>query len=155
VRESRVQPRRRVAPGEATRHFLHDLLGGPVHAVAFSPDGLLLATGGADRHLKVRDLRTGRVVLRREHPGPVVAVAVTSEPVLIATACTDGVLRVWSRAGRIESQQDGACTATTRTIRFTDGLLPVAGPAAEVTTPDGTLLATDLGDEIRVSRPAA
>jgi WD40 repeat protein len=139
-----------VDAGEATTHFLHDLLGGPVLAVAFSPDGRLLATGGADRHL-----RTGKVVLRRVHPGPVTAVAFDTESQLIATACTDGVLRTWSRAGRIESQQDGACTVSTRTIRFTAGAPPVAGPAAEVTTPDGRLLATDLGDEIRVSRPAA
>lgn len=144
-----------IATGEATRHFLHDLLGGPVQAVAFSPDGRLLASGGADRHLKIRDLRTGKVLWRREHPGPVTATGFDPESALIATACTDGVLRVWSRAGRVESQLTGACTEVTRTIRFTAGSTPVAGPAADVTTPDGRLVATDLGDEIRVSRPAA
>ena len=68
-----------VRTGEAIRHFLHDLLGGPVHAVAFSADGRLLATAGADRHLKVRDLGTGKVILRREHPGSLVATTTGNE----------------------------------------------------------------------------
>ena len=144
-----------VRAGEAIKHFLHDLLGGPVRAVAFSADDRLLATAGADRHLKVRDLRTGKVILRREHPGEVVAVAFDPDGALIATACTDGVLRVWSRAGRIESQVDSGCSAATRSVAFTSGGAVVAGAAVAAATPDGSLVATSTGHEITVLRPAA
>ena len=144
-----------VRAGEATRHFLHDLLGGPVRAVAFSADGRLLATAGADRHLKVRDLRTGKVILRRQHPGEVVAVAFDPAGELIATACTDGVLRVWSRAGKVESQVDGGCSASTRSVAFSPNGTVLAGSATEAATPDGSLVATTTGNEIKVLRPAA
>lgn len=139
-----------VPAGESIKHFLHDLLGGPVRAVAFSADGLLLATAGADRHLKVRNLRTGKVLLRREHPGEVLAVAFDPSGALIATACTDGVLRVWSRAGRVESQTDGGCTGTTRAVAFTaDGGVTTA-EIATVETADGDLIATVTEGEVRV-----
>jgi WD40 repeat protein len=144
-----------VRAGEAIQHYLHDLLGGPVHAVAFSADGRLLATGGADRHLKVRELGTGKVILRREHPGELVAVGFDPTGARIATACTDGVLRVWSRAGRIESQVDGGCSASTRSVTFARDGAVVAGAAVEAATPDGSLVATTTGDEIRVLRPVA
>ena len=139
-----------VPAGQAIKHFLHDLLGGPVRAVAFSADSGLLATAGADRHLKVRDLRTGKVLLRREHPGEVVAVAFDPSGSLIATACADGVLRVWSRAGRVESQTDGGCSGATRAVAFTaDGGVTTAETTV-VQTPDGGLVATITAGEIRV-----
>ena len=143
-----------VRTGEAIKHFLHDLLGGPVRAVAFSADGRLLGTAGADRHLKVRNLRTGKVILRREHPGEVVAVGFDPDGALIATACTDGALRVWSRAGRVESQVEGGCSAATRSVAFTSAGAVEAGPAADAATPDGSLVATTTGNEIKVLRPA-
>jgi hypothetical protein len=64
------------------------------------------------------------------------------------------VLRVWSRAGRIESQVDGGCSASTRSVAFAPGGDVVAGADADAMTPDGSLVATTTGTEIQVLRPA-
>jgi WD40 repeat protein len=107
--------------GEPIKHFLHDLCGGAVTAIAFSRDDRWLATAGRDGHLKIRDMRTSKLVLRRQHPAPIRAVAFDAVAERVATACDDGVLRVWTRRGRIQSQVDGGCTASTRTITFAPG----------------------------------
>jgi len=130
-----------LAAGEPIKHFLHDLCGGPVTAVAFSPDDRLLATAGRDGHLKIRDLGTSKLILRREHPAAIHAVTFDAGAGLIATACDDGVLRVWTRRGRIHSQIEGGCTPATREIIFAaDGGLrtsdqPAEGRLSVVVTP--------------------
>jgi WD40 repeat protein len=135
-----------IPAGEPIKHFLHDLMGGPVTAVTFSPDGGLLATAGRDGQLKLRNLRTGKLILRRQHPGPLQAVAFDQAAGLVATACADGAIRVWTKGGRLKSEHNAACTPSTRTIVFTEsGPIP-AGDEAEaqtrfsaVFTPDGSL----------------
>lgn len=133
-----------LAAGAPIKHFLHDLCGDAVTAVAFSPDDRWLATAGRDGHLKIRDMLSSKLVLRRQHPAAVRAVAFDAVAELIATACDDGVLRLWTRRGRIQSQIDGGCTAATRAITFVpaggletsdraptsggNGLFAVAGP---------------------------
>jgi WD40 repeat protein len=110
------------------KHFLHDLCGGEVTAVAFSADGRLLATGGRDGHLKLRDLRTAKILFRRPHPAAIQAVGFDPTGELVATACADAVLRVWTRRGRIRVQTDGGCSARTREVTV---------------APDGTADASD------------
>ena len=134
--------------GRATKHFLHDLLGDPVTAVAFSLDDGLLATGGADGHFKIRDMRTTKLVLRRQHPAPIRAIAFDHAGELVATACDDGVLRVWTRRGRIRSQIEGGCTAATRQITFASdgGVFTSDEPAT------GALSAEQTRGELRVYR---
>jgi hypothetical protein len=134
-----------VPAGEPIKHFLHDLLGGPVTAVAFSADGWLLASAGRDGQLKVRNLRTGKLILRRQHPGPLRAVAFDPSADLVATACADGAVRVWTSGGRLVAEQAGACTPATRAVAFTDAgpaaveEAPRAGRYSAVITPDGSL----------------
>jgi WD40 repeat protein len=144
-----------VVAGRAVGHYLHDLLGRPVRAVAFAADGLLLATGGDDKHVKIRNLRTGKVRWRREHPAEVLAVAFDHSGSLVATACADGVLRVWSPAGRVESQVDGGCSARTRSVSFTEDGFFTAADVEATATPDGSLVVLVADGEIRVLRPAA
>ena len=125
-----------LSAAEPIKHFLHDLCGGPVTAVAFSPDDRLLATAGGDGHLKIRDMRTSRLIFKREHPAPIRAVAFDAIAELIATACDDGVLRVWTRRGMIQSQIDGGCTPATRQIVFApDGGLRTSDQPAEARLP--------------------
>lgn len=134
--------------GRAIKHFLHDLRGDPVTAVAFSLDDRLLASGGEDGHLKIRNMGTTELVLRRQHPAPIRAIAFDPVGELVATACDDGVLRVWTRRGRIQSQLDGGCTPTTRRITFAaDGRLDTSDES-----PTGALSAELTPDELRVYR---
>jgi WD40 repeat protein len=141
-----------VAAGTPSRQFMHDLCGGPVPAVAFSADDLYLATAGHDGQLKVREVRTGRVLLKRPHPGPLSAVCFDPSGDLLATACSDGAVRVWSRRGEIRNQIDGVCTAGTARLSFApDGTIAVGGKGrVEAFSADGRLRATATKERLRV-----
>jgi WD40 repeat protein len=132
------------------KHFLHDLRGGAVTAVVFSADDRMLATGGEDGHLKIRDMRTAKVILRRQHPAAIHAVAIDPIAELIATACDDGALRVWTRRGRIQSQIDGGCGPATRAVAFTpDGALATSEQAVTWSA-DGRFSAVVTPREVQV-----
>ncbi|MCA2215370.1 WD40 repeat domain-containing protein [Jidongwangia harbinensis] len=141
-----------LATGRPARQFMHDLCGAPVPAVAFSADDLYLATAGHDGQLKLREVRTGRVLLKRAHPGALSAVCFDHTGALLATACADGAVRVWSRRGDIRNQIDGVCTASTGRLSFApDGTVVVGGKGrVEAVTPDGRLQAAATKDGLRV-----
>ncbi|MEV0568041.1 pentapeptide repeat-containing protein [Dactylosporangium sp. NPDC050588] len=106
---------------------------GSANAVAWSPDGTRLATGGDDR-VRIWDAETGAEQLHiTGHTGSVEAVAWSPDGTRLATA--DGDVRVWDAVTGAEH-------------------LRVAGnaPAVYVVawSPDGTRLATDGGDGVRV-----
>jgi WD40 repeat protein len=67
-----------------------------VLAVAFSPDGKLVASGSFDRSIRVHDAASGmsQKVLKG-HAGPVVAVAFSPDATKIASASIDGHLKLW------------------------------------------------------------
>lgn len=73
---------------------------GEVTALAFTPNGKLLATGSADHTVGLWETDTGRLVGRfRGHRGPVRAVAVAPDGNLVASAAhAENVVRMWSRA---------------------------------------------------------
>jgi len=141
----------RVDTGRPQRHFIHDLLGAPVRAVAFSADGTLLASVGG-RHLKVRDVRTGHVLLKREHPHDLTAVAIDESNERVATACLDGVLRVWSRRGLLTAEHPGACVPGTRRLTWgADGPVAIVESSVEARSADGRLIATVTAEGLRVA----
>jgi WD40 repeat protein len=73
-------------------------LNGTVNAVAFSPDGKLVATGSADDTARVFEAATGREVSRLIHQADVYAVAFSPDGKLVATGSKDNAARVFEAA---------------------------------------------------------
>jgi WD40 repeat protein/DNA-binding SARP family transcriptional activator len=72
-----------------------------VQAVAFSPDGTLLAAAGSgERFTTLWEVASGRLVGRLRHPTYVVAVRFDPQGRTLATAATDGTVRLWDLASR-------------------------------------------------------
>ncbi len=75
------------------REFEH--MASPIHAIAFSPDGALIACGGESG--EVRIFRTGdgrRVATVKGEHGPVFALSFTGDGKTLACGCFDGKVRL-------------------------------------------------------------
>jgi WD40 repeat protein len=104
--------------------------GGPVRAVAFSPDGARVATGCGDGSARVFDAKTGQELARLNHDGPVRAVAFSPDGTRVATGAHDGSARVLDAGAGQELAR-----------------LDHVGPVRAVAfSPDGTRVATGCGD---------
>src|SRR5262249_36231314 len=70
---------------------------GRVTAVAFSPNGLTVATSSSDHTARLWDAHSGVPLSDSfQHPDVVTALAFTSDGKWIVTGCSDGVARFWS-----------------------------------------------------------
>jgi WD40 repeat protein/serine/threonine protein kinase len=80
-------------------HRLRDCIvhQGPVRAVAWSPTGRSVASGGEDGIVHVRDPSTGEPLCPPlKHGGPVRSLAYTRDGKTLATASDDGTARLWN-----------------------------------------------------------
>ena len=67
-----------------------------VGRVAFSPDGRLLATAGADKVVRLWDAETGKEHAALPGADRVTAVAFSPDGRSVAAGCKDGLVRVWA-----------------------------------------------------------
>jgi WD40 repeat protein/serine/threonine protein kinase len=99
-----------------------------VQALAFSPGGSLLASGSADRTVKLWNTSTfGLIRTYRGHNDFVTALALAADGRMLASASLDGAIRFWSTTS----------SRTYRTVRAHKGKV-----SALAFSPDGQLLAS-------------
>jgi WD40 repeat protein len=76
---------------------------GPISPVAFSPDGKLLATGGAGNEVKLWTPQAGKPRAALEgHRSAIASLAFSPDGTLLASGGTDHVVQLW----RMENAQE-------------------------------------------------
>jgi WD40 repeat protein len=81
----------------ARKHFLAQIEG--VFSVTFSEDGTRLATGGADKKVRLWDTASGKVVRVLEgHTSEMRCVRFSHDGTMVVSASCDGTARLWSTA---------------------------------------------------------
>jgi WD40 repeat protein len=91
-------------------------------AVAFSPDGKYLATGGTSQTVQVWDARTGQAVSAREgHNNEIRGLAFSRDGKYLATASADGAVKLWD-ARRLDERQEARPFVQARTPTVFMGL---------------------------------
>jgi WD40 repeat protein len=68
-----------------------------VHSLSISPDGKLLASGGADQTIRLWDIETGKESKRvSEHTGAVWSVSFSHDGNFLASGSADGTVKLWA-----------------------------------------------------------
>jgi WD40 repeat protein len=78
-----------------TGKLLHTLPSPEPEAIAFSPDGSMLAIGGRSRFAELWNPRSGQLMFTLPHEGGVPALSFNSDGSMLATGSDDGAMRVW------------------------------------------------------------
>lgn len=92
---------------------------GPVWAVAFSPDGRLLASASADQTVQIHAVESHELIASlRSHAAAVYGVAFSPTGLLLASASRDGTVRLWDTTTWEEQGQLVGHAATVFSVSF-------------------------------------
>lgn len=102
---------------------------GPVHGVAFSPDGLRIATSGNDNRVLVWNARLGTVEhALRGHTQLPHKTAFAPDGTTLASASNDRTIRLWNTRDGTEQRLLGGQSSGANTVSFSpDGRLMASG----------------------------
>ncbi len=118
----------------------------PITALAYGPDGALLATGDAVGEICLRDSGSGQGRRRLAgHTGAITALDFTPDGSSLVSAGADGVLRIWDVAGGQPRHVLEPTPGPARRRQPPAGYLPAAITALAI-APDGSVLATGRWD---------
>ena len=84
-----------IPPGGRPYEDLTKQHGGDVRSVAYSPWGVVLASGGTDDTMRLWRTTNGEALSTYEHGGDVNSIAFTPNDTWIASGSDDGTVRVW------------------------------------------------------------
>ena len=149
-----------------------------LNSACFSPDGQQIASGGADRTIKIWDATTGKEIRTlRGHEGVVRCVSFSPDGTQILSGSKDGTIKIWDTetgaeidtlqgdpggVGKVKLSRNGTqflSTAQDNTITIWDAetrsvIRTLSGSAREVTdadfSPDGTQLVAASGRIVQI-----
>src|SRR6185437_9322153 len=98
-----------------------------VNAIAFSPDGKILASGGADDRCRLWDVATGRQLFELAAESSVESVAYSPDGKILATGCYDKIILLWDAASGKQLRKLSAHIGQVSSLSF---------------SPDGKILAS-------------
>jgi WD40 repeat protein len=103
-----LEPGSASSPRQDDRFLLHEGAYGPVTALAISPDGTQLASGGEDRTIRLYERgEHGRLVLDwPAHASTVTALTFSADGTILVSGSQDGQLRLWDLAALKRGLQD-------------------------------------------------
>ncbi|MDG2126952.1 MAG: hypothetical protein P8K08_03090 [Fuerstiella sp.] len=90
-----------------------------VHGVRFSPDGKIIASGGADKYVRTFDVASGDLLRRFEgHTHHVLSVSWQSSGQTLASAGADGAVKIWNAKDGDQSRSIGGFTKQVTSLQF-------------------------------------
>jgi len=100
-----------------------------VNCVAFSPDGKLIASGGDDKVILVRNVATGTVQLKLEgHSFSIYAIVFTPDMKFIVSGSGDKLIKIWNASsGKLEATLEGHTITVSALVISEDGSILYSG----------------------------